>query len=705
MKRMFLMLFTFSLFMIFGCIGGEPEEVACDNICPYGYDYGDNCTCVMDPLHEQTFNVKDGSNFVMFGEQYAVTLHALDDCEDEGIQVNIAGDNAIYEFTDSVELSKIIDGQYYMGKLVLADYDYDTETGSEPCDYDSPYVTIKTYQDEEDQDDVTLDKGDTYSFVLDDDYSFKFNDYSIDINEVEDFSEDYTLNVGDDEELGNDDYSFSVEDIGITTKKVRSDSSSVTREEGTQATFEGDYSVRVDDITYNIDSASVNKDLETMEVNDEITAPDGSKVKVQSINIGLNDCDNDCSVAESTVTLNVMAPGDSYEEHTLADTDVLNVSDRLRITISSIDVDVNATCTNTTESCEITGKTVDIQFTKVGANCDIYNKGADFTVTYPDTTTETISLSADEDYHLTDDLILSLESVNGGLTEPDYSGHCELDDTNVTFTFSSPTYECEITGRKVQFNVERFDDEDSVWVTSDENILGVNFDIDQIIADVTYEDDSCVVTNKEVKVSVSHDSYCDVDSEEIEIEVEGDKEDIEVDDEFEVGPSEIKFVGLDYDLNSRCEPKNVEAQFEVNVPGVDVFNIDEQTEKTVGIFTIYVGDVVMDPKVDDSECLMKNKKAMITINTKYDYANKDLEEGDTIVIGGGKVIIQKIDAVYPEYIESWCTPSNYSAVLKWVPKVSTNNVTSNVTNNVANTTSNATNETENNETENNETEN
>ncbi|MCD6226938.1 hypothetical protein J7J90_00385 [Candidatus Micrarchaeota archaeon] len=675
-----LLLISFILMFMFGCAEQNKEENVCGGkICPYGYTLSEDCSCIMDMTHNQTFNVQNGSTIQLFGDKYNVVLNPIlsSDCNEQGLSViinkikqtteNETNETESYNFTKSVMLSGLYNNSYIKGNLTLEDYDYNIDIHLEPCDYTDPYVALKVYQDEDETDEIELDEGESYSV---NGGEFKLDDVVVSTDSVDPFDGTFTMNKGDNEELGNNDYTLKLSDVQINTQKIRVGGQNVTREEGMQAVFEGDYSVKVDDINYHVDPASVNIDTETMEETDEFTAPDGSKVKVQNINVILNNCTLNCTVNMSNVTLNVKPYGaSSYSTYTLNQGDILNVSDNLQLRIQNINIDVISNCTNETHVCEVDSKNVEIRFTKVGPSCSVYDKGAEFTVTYPNTTEETVTLDEGEEYHLTSDLILSIDSVNIELSKPDYSGNCEVQSSNVTFTFSPPTYACEITSKKAKFTVDRFDESDNGWATNSLTLLGVDINIDNITADVELNNGSCTVSNEKVSVSVSHDGYCHVNSEKVKVKIGDEVENLDKNEEFSVGESDIELIGFSYELNTKCEAKDKSATFEVKSPNIEEFNIFKGDEKTVGIFNIKIDNISMDTDLEGLDCNLINKSAHITINTDYDHVSKLVSEGDQVIIGGGKVIVKEINAEHPDVVEKWCTTKNVTATLNWIPMI------------------------------------
>lgn len=668
-----IILLAFTTLVVMGCTKQEMKEEPCGGkMCPEGYMLSQDCNCIMDMKHNQTFDVRNGSQIKLFNNLYNVELKPIltSDCKKDGIMVILSNKaNESYNFTKSIEFSDMFYDHYIMGNLSLKDYDYNVDIHLEECDYTNPYVILKTYQDESKEESIDLSEGSSYTI---NNKTFKVKKIDVSVDSVDHYDNTLTMEKGDEEELGDSNYVLKLLDIDITTNKVRANGTTVTKEESTLATFEGDYSVEVQSIDFDIDPASVNVDVETMEETDEFTAPDGSKVKVEDINVLLNNCSMNCSVNMSNVTLKVKPYGDSsYHTYTLNEGDKLNVSSRLQLEVSGINIEVNANCSNETHICEVVSKNVEIRFVKVGPSCSSYNKEVTFVVTYPNTSEETVTLEEGEDYHLTSDVILTVDSVDVVLSDPDYSGNCEVLNKTVTFTFSPPVYDCKIDTKKAKFKVERFDDTDESWMVEGEEktLLGVDINVLDITAGVTLSNDTCVVSNKKVKVSASHSGYCKVDSEKVKVEVNNEVESLDKGESFDVGESRVELVDITYDLNSECEVKNKKATFEIQSPEVQEFTTYPGEEKVVGMFRIKVDNISMDTELDGLECNLINKSVYLIVDTDYDHMAKWVEEDDQIVIGGGKVIVKEIGAEHPEEVEKWCTVDNISAILEWIPYI------------------------------------
>jgi len=670
-KRWVLGLILIS-FIFMGCIGEEPEEEIdpCGGlICPNGYFLSEQCACLRDFSKNQTYSVSDNSTIKVFDNSYKLKLiPVLDGCEEQGLIVDMIGDEN-YTFEDQMTLEGSQNNVLLSGILSLNNFSYDIETHSEECEYAGPYTTLKVYQSLDIEDEVELNEGKTHNLETG---NLKLNEVVISADKINAFDKQISLNQGDTEKIGDSDYTLKLSDVEIKTSKVRAAINTVTKEQGMMATFPGDYAVVVSNIGYTINPSPVATTDRVMGVDDQFTSSDNSIISINTINAVLNDCNDTCSVNSSWVSVKVKPKGTgSFKTYILNETDYLNVSDKLRIQIRDIDITVDANCTNGTGDCTITRRRVSVRFLSVGDECTTTNKRTTFQITYPNTETTSVTLNAGEEYQLSSGLVLTLQSVLLDLSNPDYGGNCEVENVNSTFSFSPPEYECQITSKRAKVTVDRFGEKSDLWVNINQSktLLGADINVHDISADVELSGSTCRVSNKAAVIDVSRPVYCKINSERARVQPNnGDIESIKKLDTFKVGESEIQLLKVEYELDSSCIAKEKSAFFEIKSPKVNEFDIYAGDRKVAGMFDIKAEEIEMTTKIEGNSCSLIDRRVFVVVDTDYDRVSKWMQINDELLIGGGKIIVKDISADYPNELDRWCTTSNITAVLGWMPQ-------------------------------------
>ena len=665
---------TIILLVWAGCFD---QSGTCDMECDDGYYQTDDCQCLPIGLDNQSmeFELSEGDNFIM--NDYNITVKRLsvlsnpvnNTCELDEVKIGI---EYIYE-NETIEDYIILGANtsYVLpdnSTLSISDILYNVSLQNISCEMTDPYVKIKFFEDSSSADELELEEGDVHDF--EDGTYLKIKSITQSVTVIDDELETYSnWEENDDAELG--DIEIELDEINVNMERDVSSSTTITREEGQQASLPNDYSLRVNSITQSIATPSTVDNEFNLVIGDGITLQDGTLIRLESFSEDVLPCNESCGVENETVTLDVRLPSDSFEEYILEQGETVELSER--VTIRAADIDQDSNCQD--DVCVISGRMLVLETETSTDFCTISNELTSITITNQDLEETIVNLAVGDVLELTSEVNVELVSIAIEISDP-VDGVCTVESEEVTIDISLPSLTCSLDGGSAEFtvNIDGDDKDFEMELGDTETIDGVSITLDELDAEIELYDGECVYSDALIDFTVGIQEQCIIEDREVELEYGGPHIDkvtkiYDGSTEFFIGSNNVYLEKIEEDSeldDGDCEISNELVKFEINSPETTIVTLSEGDDYTAGSINVIVDTLNIEIiENEDGQCELVNKSVEVTASVSSEVKTKLLYEENDFLIGMGMINIEQISADHNDEVSQDCVVDPESVIIVW----------------------------------------
>ncbi len=520
----------------------------------------------------------------------------------------------------------------------------------------------------------TLSKGEHY--LLDDGRELSLKDIGIHAEYFPPTDLTRTMDEGDRVSYSSDLEVY----LRSVTENIVTDSTTVvnvTRGEGQQVSLPGDYAVRIINITQTVGTPDHETEVDEYEEGDSFELSEGTSVSVMEIHVDVTNCSEGCSITNESVELRIYPEGSrSYHTYILGEGDSINASDRVVLTVQSIDE--TTSCEN--ETCVVSNKSVRIRSVVYASECPVSDREVELELLFPDLSTETVTLGYGEEYSFITGEKVKVLSITEDVSDS-VAGSCTVSDETVTLQITLITKKCDVANKRVNLRITWHGEDYSVSLDEGSNkTLSTPYgdlfvEVPEIDVSVEQDDDRCSVDEESATVHISSPARCEVEKDSATLEINGTTLYLDYGDTHGFGGTLFTLEDIIYDVSpveksgrTICELSNVKARLRIQVPTTQTISIDEGDEGNVDDLMIRVDGVnysIVGNCTAGNCSVGPNTTADITVVLGDDNRTATVYPGYTFVMGSYTVTVQNVSV---EIVggETTCNVKEARAVLSLV---------------------------------------
>ncbi len=649
--------------LFFGCVNNEQQG---ETECPEGYSLV-NGSCV--PVNDNVLSIRLGESFTVDGQTLRFDNLLYDtqvvdgDCHVSDISAVIKGTVNGTEQTYSLHKGDILDLK--TSKIRFKDVDYDTKINRVSCTPKDVRAKLKVRVPEYDEHDYTFTLNDTEELSS----GVELSVPSIRVNAFyqEPMDIDVLIEMYETSKI-NSDLSIKYLQPIITTSSQSTESVEITKGEDQLASLPGDYAIMIDNININVNPADSDTEDKEYEVGDSDTFQDDTKLYITNVYINMTNCSDGCTVVSKYVNIKYRPRGTGeYLYANLTEGDEINLSSRVLLHISSIDVDTY--CYNNTEEniteCRYENVSIGARVTVYGTSCSMSDRSVSLRLIRPDSSEEHLTLDNGEARELVSGEYISVEEISGVLSDP-ILGECNLTNKTVRLSVRVPVNQHEITQKKVKLRISYKGDEYTPTLGEGDSYEvgdGITLEVKRIDAELDCSGNDCDVEDSDVAVHVSAPPRCKMGKKEVLFSYDDNQITAGEDETFTIQGIEYEVKSIEADITpnedeSRCEVDNKKVRLTEYRPVEESVRLKVGENETIGGLVVGITDYDADVERVGDTCKVNNKKVELFLKYGNNVETHDAEEGDKYSLGDYTVLVDDIDLDLPDKVVDTCKLEN-----------------------------------------------